>query len=429
MKHSLPTRAPNHSLPQPTYLDEVIYRRELQEIWYGQWLFVGLTAQVTSPGSYFVTSIGDASVIIIRAANGIQALHNVCRHRGMKLLWEEQGKTSKLVCPYHQWTYSLEGRLQKARGFDLDKLGNCHNLKPVACEVVEGLIFVCLSSEPPEFSHARKQMEPLARPQAMDTAKVAVIKDYTVQANWKIVWENNRECYHCNANHPEYIRANYDHYNQDDTPNEIATKIAEKAIELDRKWSNAEGGGVKGSAGMTTFPDIEHGFWYWANRTPLSDGWVSESLDGKRVAPLMGHYANENTGTLRIRTMPNMWLHASCDHAVATLLLPKSIDQTTVRVLWLVDPSAREGVDYQIEALTGFWKATSEQDWELCENVQKGVRSPGYVPGPLSEAKEYNVEAFYRWYEFLMAHGSNQKPDLPHLKLSSDFQESNPDFN
>ena len=138
--------------------------------------------------------------------------------------------------------------------------------------------------------------------------------------------------------------------------------------------------------------------WYSANRTVLAPGFVSESLDGKRVGPLMGDYKNENVGTLRMRTVPNMWSHASCDHVVATRLLPAASDKTLVQVIWLVDENAIEGQDYDLAQLLPFWKLTSEQDWELCERAQRGVRSSKYQPGPYSVEKEYNVEAFVRWY-------------------------------
>ena len=96
--------------------------------------------------------------------------------------------------------------------------------------------------------------------------------------------------------------------------------------------------------------------------------------------------------------MPNFWLHASCDHAVAARLLPAGPRRTSVRAYWLVDQDAREGDDYQLERLLPFWHLTNEQDWEICKWQQKGVDSIGYEPGPLSQRKEYNVDAFIRWY-------------------------------
>jgi Rieske 2Fe-2S family protein len=149
---------------------------------------------------------------------------------------------------------------------------------------------------------------------------------------------------------------------------------------------------------MTEFPSVEPDCWFSANRTTLVEGFVSETIDGRQVAPLMGDYAEADVGTLRVRTVPNMWNHSSCDHAVTTRLLPGGLHRTLIRVTWLVDRDAVEGRDYQIDEITPFWQLTSEQDWELCEQAQKGVNSSRYVPGPFSTYKEYNVDAFVRWY-------------------------------
>jgi len=111
----------------------------------------------------------------------------------------------------------------------------------------------------------------------------------------------------------------------------------------------------------------------------------------------MGDYTDADVGTLRVRTLPNMWHHASCDHAVTTRLLPAGLRRTAVRVTWLVHKDAVEGRDYRLDDILPFWQLTSEQDWELCVRAQKGINSSRYLPGPLSTYKEYNVDAFLRW--------------------------------
>jgi Rieske 2Fe-2S family protein len=121
-------------------------------------------------------------------------------------------------------------------------------------------------------------------------------------------------------------------------------------------------------------------------------------MDGRQIAPLMGDYAKPTVGTLRIRTLPNFWNHSSCDHAVSTRLLPAGPNATHARVIWLVAQDAVEGKDYQLEELLPFWQLTSEQDWQICETQQRGVRSRAYTPGPYSKYKEYNVDGFVRWY-------------------------------
>jgi Rieske 2Fe-2S family protein len=272
------------------------------------------------------------------------------------------------------------------------------SLVPADAQEVEGFIYINLTRQASDFEPARRLLAELAQPQGLPAAKVAQTRDYLVKANWKLVWENNRECFHCNFNHPQYIRANFDHYNADDTTPRIQAEMSAAVHRSQEKWAAAGLAATHRDTGMTRFPDAENNIWFSANRTPLVDGYLSETMDGQTVAPLMGSYAEPDVGTLRIRTLPNFWNHSSCDHSVSTRLLPLGPELTAVRVIWLVNADAVEGRDYQVEKLLPFWQLTSEQDWEICERQQKGVRSSAYVPGPYSVLKEYNVDSFVRWY-------------------------------
>jgi Rieske 2Fe-2S family protein len=220
--------------------------------------------------------------------------------------------------------------------------------------------------------------------------------DFDVHSNWKLVWENNRECYHCNVNHPQYIKANFDHYNADDTIERVALHLNLVTERSETKWAE-QGLEVRAETGMTEFPDPDNNIWYAANRTPLVDGYVSETMDGKQVAPLMGDYTDPDVGTMRARMLPNFWIHASCDHSVAVRLTPTALDHTAIRMIWLVDEKAEEGKDYNLDTLLPFWLLTAEQDWAICVNQQRGVSSHAYTPGPLSTYKEYNLDRFLRW--------------------------------
>ncbi len=393
------SRASGYSLPGEFYSNEAVYRAELDRIWRCGWLFVGHTCEIPRPGDYLTFSVDADSLIVVRDDDGgINALWNVCRHRGTRITTESQGRAGRLVCPYHQWTYGRDGSLVSCRGMqeDIDKseLG----LRHAECRQVAGLIFVSLSDNPPDFDAAAECLAPLVTPQGLERAKVAKIVDYDVAADWKIVWENNRECYHCNVNHPQYIKANFDHYNADDTSERVQARISDAVERSEEKWAAAGLAVSHRRTGMTDFPSSGPTGWFAANRTPLVEGFKSETLDGRQAAPLMGDYSDADVGTLRIRTLPNMWNHSSCDHAVSTRLLPAGQGRTAIRVTWLVDEHAVEGQDYQLADLMPFWQLTSEQDWQLCEQVQLGVRSSRYVPGPFSTYKEYNVDAFVRWY-------------------------------
>jgi Rieske 2Fe-2S family protein len=389
---------PGWTLPGRFFTDESIYRRDLERIWRRGWLFAGHSCEIPKAGDYFLVEVDRDSVIVIRdEEGGVRALHNVCRHRGSLICSEPAGHAARLVCPYHQWTYRPSGELVACRGMqeDLDK--SQFGLRPVRVEEVAGLIYLSLAADPWPVGPAREMLEPLARPQGFERARVAKVADYLVNANWKLVWENNRECYHCNLNHPQYIKANFDHYNADDTTAQVRAQMAAASARLDARWAAAEVLTRK-ETGMTTFPDAERNIWFSANRTPLVDGYLSETMDGRLVAPLMGDYRDADVGTLRMRSLPNFWNHSSCDHAVSTRLLPAGPRRTAIRVWWLVDARAVEGRDYDLARVTPFWQLTSEQDWEICERQQRGVESSAYEPGPYSIPKEYNVEGFVRWY-------------------------------
>jgi len=394
------SRQAGHTLPQPFYLDRNIYSAEIEQLWRESWLFVAHDCEIPAVGDYLTWEIGDDSILLLRDDAGeIRAFHNLCRHRGTRLCSEPQGHVGRIVCPYHQWTYDRSGQLCSARGMDGELNFEEWSLLPVAVATAAGMIYISLAKNPPSFECVRRQITEAAAPQGLNRAKVACAMDYEIEANWKLVWENNRECYHCNVNHPQYIRANFDHYNDDDTTTAIETRIA-KQLERDTNQLAAAGlAATHHATGMASFPDPDHAEgWCAINRTVLVEDYVSETMDGQQVAPLMGDYDDPHVGTLRMRTMPNMWNHSSCDHAVTTRLLPAGPAKTRARVVWLVDRDAVEGRDYTLDRLLPFWQLTSEQDWDLCRRAQQGISSRAYRPGPLSTYKEWNVEAFIRWY-------------------------------
>jgi len=394
----LAQRRPGYSSPRAFYRDPALYALELERIWQQGWIFAGHAVELPKPGDYITFSIDATPVLVIRDDSGVvRAFHNVCRHRGTVLLGEAAGHVRKLVCPYHQWTYACSGELLACHGMQaLDK--SQFGLKPIAIEECEGLIFVSLAQHPAAFSPARDLIAPFARPLQLGACKIARIMDFEVAANWKLVWENNRECYHCNIGHPQYIRANYDIHEEALASAAVLERIAEAGARSEAKWAERGLAATHREGGLAPFPDPANNIWYSANRTLLAEGFHTESMDGRRVAPLLPGYEDEDVGVVRMRTMPNFWNHSSCDHAVSTRLLPAGLQKTRVRVYWLVHQDAVEGVDYDCERLLPFWQLTGEQDWKLCERAQRGVNSTGYEPGPLSTLREYNVEALLQWY-------------------------------
>jgi Rieske 2Fe-2S family protein len=395
----LASRRDGHGMPRAFYQDEALYARELHSIWHAGWLFAGFAFEIPNPGDFLTFNVDTTPVLVIRGDEGtVRAFHNVCRHRGTQLCREPSGHLRALVCPYHSWTYSRRGDLVACHGMhdgvDKSQLG----LRPLHAEVCADLIYVSLAPSPPAFAAFRARFEAMGRPQGFDRARIAKAITYDVDANWKLVWENNRECYHCSARHPQYSKSNFDVYEEDHASEAVRQRIAAALARTNAQWDVADDAAAHPKGGLATFPDPDYDLWYTCNRTVLAEGFATESLDGKRVAPLMGDYKDADVGVLRMRSLPNFWLHASCDHAVVTRMLPAGQRKTRMQSFWLVAHDAREGDDYDLGTLLPFWHLTNEQDWDICKWQQKGVDSFGYVPGPLSQRKEYNVDAFIRWY-------------------------------
>jgi glycine betaine catabolism A len=399
----LATRRDGHGMPRAFYNTDALYAEEVARIWQGGWLFAGFGIEIPNPGDFITLTVDNTPVLVMRDDAGeVRAFHNVCRHRGTLLCRQESGHVRAIICPYHSWTYSRQGDLIACHGMqdelDKSKLG----LKPIHTEVVAGLIYVSLAASvatiPPAFAPLRESLAKAAKPQGFDRAKIAKTMDYEVPANWKLVWENNRECFHCTPCHPQYVNANFDIHEEEYASDAIRRQMAAAVARTQPKWA-AQGIAITlMHGGLAPFPDPDRNLWFAADRTVLADGFDTESIDGKRVAPLMGDYADADVGVLRLRSMPNFWVHASCDHAVAARLLPGGPRVTKVRGYWLVREDAVEGKDYDLEKMLPFWQLTNEQDWEICTWQQRGVDSIGYEPGPLSTRKEYNVDAFIRWY-------------------------------
>jgi Rieske 2Fe-2S family protein len=395
-------------MPREFYQTEALYAAEMHRLWQGGWLFAGFAIELPNPGDYITFAVDRAPVLVLRGDDGrVRAFHNVCRHRGSQLCRAASGHVRSIVCPYHAWTYARSGELRSANGMDGGRDKSQLGLAPLHVAEVAGLIYVCLAAEPPDIEGLRSEFSAMAAPQGFERARIAHVIDYEVEANWKLVWENNRECLHCVPCHPQYVKSNFDVVDEQTASPAMQQKILAATARIDAKWLQPNPNVAHAQVGLATFPDPERGRWFTSNRSLLAEGFVTESMDGKRVAPLMGDYDSENVGVLRMRSLPNFWLHASCDHAVAARMLPAGPRKTVMRGYWLVDAKAKEGEDYQLDRLLPFWNLTNEQDWNICKWQQKGVDSIGYVPGPLSSRTEYNVDAFIRWYLGQMSASAN----------------------
>lgn len=389
LERTIALREPGQGLPGGFYTDSNVFDAEMERIYGRFWLLAGHTSQVSQPGDYFTFEVGRESLIILRDDAGtVRALFNVCRHRGSRICTENAGRVGKLVCPYHQWVYHRDGRLATARDMGDDFCPSDYPLHQAHVRVVAGLIYVSLSQSPPSFDAAGECLSRFLAPHGLDRAKICVVREYEVHANWKLLFENNRECYHCPGGHPEFCKSNYDLGMPGDRRS--SDNYAQVVERMTRYWQSH---GLE--VGPENFPD---GGWHRCARVPLRDGYVTESLDGRPVGPVMGGLKIRDTGSLRVITFPNAWCHVNSDNANLTQLLPLGPRRTRARITWLVDADAVEKVDYEPDRVAGLWQVTTEQDWRLCEDTQRGVESSRYSPGPLSPVVETGVDFFIGWY-------------------------------
>ncbi|SJL83819.1 aromatic ring-hydroxylating oxygenase subunit alpha [Vibrio palustris] len=391
MKKMLSERKEDYSLPRPLYNDPLLFRVDVEEIFQKEWLFVGMTSEVPAKGDYFTVEIAQDPVLIVRDADGnVNAFHNTCRHRGSRICTEHRGKVANLVCPYHQWTYDTKGNLlfagmEMGPEFDMQQ----HKLHPIHCKTAGGFIFICMADTPPEsdFDDYLATLEEYMEPYDVANTKLAVESNMYEKANWKLVLENNRECYHCAGSHPELLNTLLE---WDDTTDPRATpEFLAYCERMAQEWDNEN------------IPH-EHKKFGRRNRLvrmPLKEGTSVMTIDGTRSSQkMLGRIKNDKLGSLRILHLPNSWNHMQSDHFIVFRVLPISAQESLVTTKWFVHKDAVEGVDYDVATLRRVWDATNEQDRKLGEENQRGINSLRYQSGPYSKTYEYGVIDFVNWY-------------------------------
>eukprot|EP00658_Telonema_sp_P-2_P063724 TRINITY_DN524_c0_g1_i1.p1 TRINITY_DN524_c0_g1~~TRINITY_DN524_c0_g1_i1.p1 ORF type:complete len:476 (-),score=110.91 TRINITY_DN524_c0_g1_i1:559-1986(-) len=380
-----------HGLRGEFFHDKQIFDADLELVFHKEWLFAGHTVQIPEPGMWLTLQAGKYPVLVVRGQDlNLRAFHNVCRHRGYKLVDGMHGKLEKsnFVCQYHQWSYDMtDGRLKFARDMDESFDAAAHGLLPVRLEVASSYIWVCVAEVPPDFSQVKSMIQEYAGPYDLPHSKVAKQSRIVEQGNWKLVWENNRECYHCAKNHPELGQSFPANWKQGpDTGDENA-----QAAQL----------------GLPTAFKRSRDFQFRAMRHKFVKGATSMTRDGrpaisndKRLVKSIP--ANADIGNSPFYHYPSTWNHWQADYAVSFRVLPISATETEVVTTWLVPQDAVQGIDYDLEQLTVVWEETNKQDQMLVERVQQGVQSPAFIPGRYNIEHESGVYEFVEWYATTM---------------------------
>jgi len=364
VKAAVPAEA--RTLAGRFYTSAEIFAHERERIFARHWICVGREEHVPEAGSYFLAEIGGESVIIVRDKDGeIRAHYNVCRHRGARVCEEQSGRLKgALVCPYHAWTYRLDGSLMAARnmrevpGFQESD----YPLRGAAITRWEGFIFVNLAEQPEPFGRALAPLMGHFRKWTMGALREARAIEYDLACNWKLIFQNYSECYHCPRVHPQ--------------------------LDAVSPWDSGRNDLIEGP--------VLGGF------MRLRNPGGSMTMSGQTTrSPLPGLEPDDRDRVYYYTVFPSMLLSLHPDYAMAHFVTPVTIDRTLVRCVWLFEPAemARPGFDPS-DALE-FWDMTNRQDWHICELTQRGVTSRAYTPGPYAHA-EGILHAFDRNYAQIM---------------------------
>jgi glycine betaine catabolism A len=334
------------TLPQRYFIAPDIFGLERERIFSREWICVGHQGRIPKPGDYFVQEVSGDSLIIVRdKQNEVHAFYNVCRHRGTRLCEEQEGARAVLQCPYHAWTYGLDGRLlgapsmEAVAGFEPADF----SLHQVRLELWEGLMFV---SSARRGSSLADHFAPLAGKFThwnLPILRSARRITYDVGANWKLIFENYSECYHCSLVHPALSRLS--------------------------PADSAENDLVEGPF-LGGFMTIAQG--------------RSLTMSGKACAAPVGDIAAaDHARVFYYSIFPNLLLSLHPDYVMTHLIWPVSPGRSLIQCDWYFHPAATEG-DYRPEDAIEFWDMTNRQDWHVCELSQQGISSSACQPGPYS---------------------------------------------
>ncbi|HKO84638.1 MAG TPA: aromatic ring-hydroxylating dioxygenase subunit alpha [Actinomycetota bacterium] len=340
-------------LPRDAYTSPRVFAFEQERFFAGSWTCVGREGDLEGTGTQRAVRVGGAGVLLARGSDGrVRAFANTCRHRGHELLGVgEQTTRRTMLCPYHAWTYDLDGALRVAPGFrdHGDFRPAEHGLVELPLESWHGFLFVNGSGDAPPFAEHVGALDDLVAPYRMERLVPLATHRYDLACNWKVVLENYHECYHCPLIHPELCQ--------------VSPPASGDNFELDGAW-------VGGTM-------------------DLKDHAVTMSLDGHSDGvPIPG------LDTERLRTVaylglfPNLLLSLHPDYVMTHLVEPLGPALSHVVCSWYFPPEATERPGFDPSYAVEFWDRTNRQDWAACESVQRGMASPHFQPGPLAPAED-----------------------------------------
>ncbi|MEU5581929.1 aromatic ring-hydroxylating dioxygenase subunit alpha [Streptomyces huasconensis] len=354
------------TLPGRYYTDPEIFRQEQERVFEALWCCAVRAADLDATGAFRTVQVGRESVLVTRSRGGeLRAFLNVCRHRGARLCTQESGQVRRaLQCPYHAWTYDLDGRLVAAPNLvrmpDVDR--SAYGLVKVALREWLGYAWVCLADEPPSFEEtvigaAVERLGDAASIERYGAERLALGKriTYDVRANWKLIVENFMECYHCATIHPELT---------DVLPEFAEGYAAQYYVGHGAAFGEDVGGfTVDGSAGFGRLPEVE------------------DHQDRR-------YYA--------ITVKPTVFVNLVPDHVILHRMFPMAEDRTVVECDWLYAPDVvASGAD--LSKSVELFHRVNVQDFAACERTQPAMASRAYRAGGVLVPTEHHIGLFHEW--------------------------------
>jgi len=350
------------SLPGPSYTAEAEFSREREAVLFPSWFCVGRSESLAQTGDYLTADVAGESILVVRTASGLAGFYNLCRHRGSRLVPVAGSQPARdaartgcadgaFRCPYHAWTYGLDGSLRSAPFLpELRKYRAQLSLHPVGIATWGGFVFARLGEADVQLqaqlngADDRLAAYPLAR---LRTGHRLV---YQVAANWKVILENYNECYHCGPVHPELC--------------ELVPAFGRGGASLD-----------------------------WDAGIPHRDGAYTFTMTGTTTrAPFPGLTEAGRTRHLGELVLPNLMLSMSADHVAAFTVWPEAAGRTTVVCDFLFHPDEIARGDFDPSDAVEFWDLVNRQDWAICEQVQDGMRSRMFSAGYLAPMEQPSAD-------------------------------------
>ena len=360
------------TLPKAFYFSDDIYAQEKERIFCREWFCAGRQEQVPNPGDYLVLELAAESILVVRRKDGtLAAYYNVCRHRGSRLVpvatAEPNAQTglgpsgtfgSGIRCPYHAWTYALDGSLRTApflkeeEAFYKDEFA----LHPIGVETWGGFFFLHLTPSEAQVAGRSLQDQLDGVPGRLQRYPLRELRAarrivYEVAANWKVIVENYNECYHCAGVHPELCA--------------IVPQFKK------------DGGG-----------DLD-----WEHGIPHKEGAFTFSFSGTTPrAPFPGLDGDEKIRHKGELVYPNFMLSLSADHVAAFTLWPRGPLHTTIACDFLFHPAEIAKSGFDPSDAVDFWDLVNRQDWSICENVQRGMSSRVFEFGYYAPMESWSLD-------------------------------------